>query len=272
MPGEHDFIIESHRPEVFDFAYHNHASIEVNYLIGCTMEYSFSGTPVRVPERRMTVFWGAIPHSVTNVVGDGHIVNLYVAFPRVLQWGLPAGFIDKLVTGEVLCCAEDCAIDEALFTRWVDDRARQDPAWQRLILTEIETRIRRMALEPRAVLGYISDQPVQIEGFKSVRQVSDMLQFIAAHFYRPISVTDIAEHVGVSPNYAMSVFRRVVGVPIKYFVTRTRLSHAQMLLATSDDKILSIAMDSGFGSLSSFYEAFQMHVGTTPAEFRRDAR
>ena len=57
----------------------------------------------------------------------------------------------------------------------------------------------------------------------------------------------------------MTLFRRVVGVPIKEHITRIRLSHAQMLLSNSDDKILSIAMDSGFGSLSSFYEAFQSH-------------
>ena len=31
-------------------------------------------------------------------------------------------------------------------------------------------------------------------------------------------------------------------------------------------------MDSGFGSLSSFYEAFQSHLDTTPSVFRRDAR
>ena len=61
-------------------------------------------------------------------------------------------------------------------------------------------------------------------------------------------------------------------LPIKEHITRIRLSHAQMLLSNSDAKILSIAMDSGFGSLSSFYEAFQSHLDTTPSVFRRDAR
>ena len=75
-----------------------------------------------------------------------------------------------------------------------------------------------------------------------------------------------------SANHAMSLFRRVVGVPIKLHLTRTRLSHAQMMLANSEKKVVSIAMDSGFGSLSSFYDAFQIHMHSTPAEFRREAR
>ena len=41
--------------------------------------------------------------------------------------------------------------------------------------------------------------------------------------------------------------------------------------ANSEKKVVSIAMDSGFGSLSSFYDAFQMHMRNTPAEFRKEA-
>ena len=70
----------------------------------------------------------------------------------------------------------------------------------------------------------------------------------------------------------MTLFRRVTGISIKEHITRTRMSHAQMLLSTSNEKIVTIAMDSGFGSLSAFYEAFQSRSNQTPAAFRRQAR
>ena len=50
VPDQTDFLVETHRPRKFRVAYHNHASIEVNFLDGCEMEYSFSGTIVRVPQ------------------------------------------------------------------------------------------------------------------------------------------------------------------------------------------------------------------------------
>ena len=134
VPDQGDFIVETHRPRRFRVAYHAHASVEVNYLDGCEMEYSFSGRSVRVPERRMTAFWGAVPHSVTQVIGDGRIINLYVSFPRVLQWALPTGFVESLVAGEVLSAAGESGVDDELFARWLADSSNPDPAWRRLIL------------------------------------------------------------------------------------------------------------------------------------------
>ena len=99
-----------------------------------------------------------------------------------------------------------------------------------------------------------------------------MLRFVADHYTSAISVNDVAEHVGLSQSYAMTLFRKVIGIPIKEHITRIRLSHAQMLLSGSDMKIVSIAMDSGFGSLSSFYEAFQARAGQSPAALRRSSR
>lgn len=64
-----------------------------------------------------------------------------------------------------------------------------------------------------------------------------------------------------------------MGVSIKNHLTRTRLSHAKMLLSETDQKIVTVAMDSGFGSLSSFYEAFTEHNdGLSPAKYRRAMR
>ena len=61
-------------------------------------------------------------------------------------------------------------------------------------------------------------------------------------------------------------------MPIKKHITRVRLSHAQMFLANTDLQILSIAMDSGFNSLSSFYEAIFSLADKTPAAFRIESR
>jgi transcriptional regulator GlxA family with amidase domain len=52
------------------------------------------------------------------------------------------------------------------------------------------------------------------------------------------------------------------------YVTQYRLSHAQRLLATTDLKILDVALASGFGSASRFYQVFMAMCGLTPRDYR----
>jgi AraC-like DNA-binding protein len=56
------------------------------------------------------------------------------------------------------------------------------------------------------------------------------------------------------------------------FITQHRITHAQRLLATTDDTILDVALDAGFQSLSRFNEAFKAACGCSPSEFRKTHR
>ena len=105
----------------------------------------------------------------------------------------------------------------------------------------------------------------------SVQHIDKMLRFIAANFTHRLTVQDVAREAGVSPNYAITLFKKMLGRTVKEHITDMRIVHAKMLLVETDRKILSVAMDCGFPSLSSFYEAFSCHTGTSPAAFRKDA-
>ena len=269
VPATDEFMVETHVPKKFKAAYHHHASLELNFLTGCDLVYSFSGERVVVPRNRLTVFWGAIPHCVNQVNGSGSIVNVYVSLFQTLKWGLPKSFTDKIISGAVLSAREPNSIDEAVFPKWAAEYGEGGPAMRNLLLGEIEMRLRRLALEGSAeLLEGKSAAAIASSRVPSMRYIDMMLRFIADNFAGPITVQDVANHVQLSPSYAMSLFRRTVGVPIKRHITRIRVSHAQMLLANSNTKILSIAMDSGFRSLSSFYDAFNALTNSSPGAFR----
>lgn len=273
IPVAQSVIVERHCPKPFNAPYHHHASIELNYLVGCDMQYSFSGTKVDAKRDHLTVFWGAVPHCVTEVEGVGETFNVYIDFSQLLSWNLPDSFIDALIGGEVFCSSEPDPIDALLIPRWAHEFQRNEPGYRKLLAGEIEVRLRRLATGSWTTLkdGQKDLRDVAGAGGK-MRYVEEMLRFVTDHYTSPISVNDVAVHVGLSQSYAMTFFRKVIGVPIKEHITRIRLSHAQMLLSGSDMKIVSIAMDSGFGSLSAFYEAFQARVGQSPAAFRRSSR
>ncbi|MHA3980795.1 helix-turn-helix domain-containing protein [Halovulum sp. GXIMD14794] len=273
VPDPSAVIMERHRPYPSPHPYHHHASIEINFLHDCAMEYSFSGQTVRLEPGHPTMFWGAAPHKVIRVEGDGRIVNFYVSLAQFFRWSLPLDFIDALLSGAVVTNARAARIDQLLFDRWADDCASDDPKLRALMVEELANRVRRMALEDWSLLRDGASGPNALAGKgRSMLHVETMLRFISDNFTAPITVTDVAEHADLSPRYAMTLFKRVMGVPIKEHLNQVRVTHACALLAGTDRKILTVAMDSGYRSLSCFYEAFGAHHPVTPAEYRRRVR
>ena len=47
-------------------------------------------------------------------------------------------------------------------------------------------------------------------------------------------------HNGLHPNYAMNLFRQTFGTTMTHFITEHRISHAQRLLVTTDEAILTV--------------------------------
>ena len=74
----------------------------------------------------------------------------------------------------------------------------------------------------------------------------------------------------MTPPAAMRLFRKFSGMTIHEYLLRHRVSNAQRLLSTTDIKIDDVAAQSGFGSATRFYAAFQKVVGKPPAEYRRE--
>jgi len=66
----------------------------------------------------------------------------------------------------------------------------------------------------------------------------------------------------------IGVSGRGVSFSIIGYLTELRLYRAQSALADSDEKIVNIALDAGFGSMSQFYEIFHRATGLTPQKWR----
>lgn len=273
LPGPNRFIIERHVPELFDTPFHHHTSVEINFLEDCQMAYSFSGAVARVNEKRLTLFWGAQPHRVTEVSGVGQITNIYLSLGQVLRWGLPDGLVRALLSGAVISALPGRHGDQAFMQGLWEERMRDEGAWRRVHLDEIATRLRRMGLEGwHTQLEAARQSPLLQADGRTMRHIDGILRFVANNFTRPVTVAEIAEAIALSPSRATTLFAKVMGVSIKKHLTRTRLSHARMLLSETDAKITSIALDSGYRSLSSFYSAFLEANQISPDAYRRKMR
>jgi len=271
VPAPGSLLIERHQPRLFQTPYHHHTSVEINFLQDCTLGYSFSGQKVSVDPERLTLFWGAAPHRVVNVRGNGQTTNIYISLGQFLRWSLPVKLVEAVLSGCVISAQVNGGHDRLLMDRLFTERERDEANWRKLHLSELECRLRRMGHEGWDVLlSEAAADRRMLSSSASMLHVEGMLRYIAENFFRPVTVVDVVGAVNLSQGHAMKLFRQVIGLSIKEQLTRTRLSHALMLLSDTDEKILTIALDSGFRSLSSFYEAFSVAKGQSPGRYRAE--
>ena len=96
--------------------------------------------------------------------------------------------------------------------------------------------------------------------------------YIHSHLNQPILVTDVAEHVNLSSEYFTRLFKKETGQNIKDYIIQAKMDAAKDLLAMSDIPVSLIAMEMGYDNFSHFTQIFKKICGTTPSEYRRDAR
>ncbi len=243
---------------------HWHDQVEINYALGGSLTYLLAGSVVRVPPGRLSLFWAGMPHSVVHRTEVEEFYWVYVPLVWVLRLGLPSSFMRRLMSGEMICDAEPLETDRPMLDRWSSELPHADGERRRLVIREVEARIMRLAL---AQAGEVDDEHVPSE-VGAVRKVSEMARFVAENHAGPLRLDDVARQVGLHPNYAMTLFRRHYGMTLGGYLTRLRVCQAQYLLISTDWEVSRIAFETGFGSLSRFYEAFKAVSGRTPRQYR----
>jgi transcriptional regulator GlxA family with amidase domain len=85
----------------------------------------------------------------------------------------------------------------------------------------------------------------------------------------PLTVPEIADHLGLSQRQLERLFHRSLGCSIVQFGTLVRLQHARVLLIATKLSVREIATATGFNSLSHFASAFRKCFGRRPSDYRQ---
>jgi AraC family transcriptional regulator, melibiose operon regulatory protein len=252
---------------------HMHSQVELNFILTGSMTYWFDGRVVTLTAGKLSLFWGMIPHQVTECDEGTTFVVLYVPMAVFLELPTLSALRTAIFRGAVVEALDIKSYDADMFQRWREDMLQGDAQLSQIVKDELTARIRRLDRAGwhdlrevgtlsgvAATLGLDHERAVKAEG---------MAQFIGEHALDHINAEDVAEAVGLHPNYAMTLYKRATGQTIKQSITRHRLDTAQSMLIASDLPVASVAFDCGFGSLSSFYAAFEQRFRTSPAAFRQ---
>ena len=115
----------------------------------------------------------------------------------------------------------------------------------------------------------MSGEPAEACGEQDGRgRLRQFLRDTVASEFVELSLTDLAPRMGCSPRHLSRLFRKEVGTSFRQKQTELRLARACELLATSNAKVVDVALTSGYQSNSLFSLMFKKRFGVSPGKWR----
>ncbi len=111
-------------------------------------------------------------------------------------------------------------------------------------------------------------QQANFNGGLSGYKLRRATEFINEHLEQDLSLTEIAEAVGLSQFHFARAFRRTVGMTPQQYLMQKRIERAKQLLTHGDLPLVEISLLTGFKNQSHFTTLFRKFTDLTPKVWR----
>ncbi len=137
--------------------------------------------------------------------------------------------------------------------------ATNNPSWEELAI-EVAARTTKLANN--------IDIDAQSAPMNVIARVTRAIRILEQR--RDVSLQRLASDAGISPYHFLRTFTQLTGTTPHQFSLRSRLREAAIALTSDRDRIIDVALDSGFGDVSNFNRAFRAEFGVSPRNFRKE--
>lgn len=247
---------------------HNHNDIEINFLLNGWVKYIHGGQLYEIQANEFTVFWGGIPHNVIDL--EDNLEAFWITLPLewLIKWNIPGLLTEKILSGQMIrqiSKAQETIFNSMQLEMWLKEYGMDQPDYNKNILLELECKFRRICQSFEKTKN-ISASGIQ----KFHKPLNLLLSAINTNYLTLKNADELGKLMNLNTKYLMQMFKKHTNMNLWDYILHLRISHAQRLLITSNDKIIDICFASGFQSNSSFYYIFEkFNHGTSPAKYRK---
>jgi len=129
--------------------------------------------------------------------------------------------------------------------------------------------LRHVLLWRLLMLSGEARQQSEVRGGLAPWQARRTAAFLAANIERRVPLSELAAIARLSPFHFARAFARTMGMPPYRYQQALRIERAAELLATSDLRIIEIALAVGYETPQALARVFVQQHGMTPSEWRR---
>lgn len=236
-------------------------SFEIVYIKSGGIEAELYGQKIYAPEGSIFVLFRHLPIRIYSVDGelqshctvqaefDYNFELVGDSIPKTNQIILP------FVT---LPCAETEEIKKLLYSIVSDmGISRQEYAFSSSIkFLEIMTLLDKLAR--KNLHTDIHDPSITVYRIK---------RYIADNISKNISLSDIGNEIGLTPNYINHIFKESEGIPVKQYINKEKVTRITELMQTHHVSFKTACDNIGISDYSYGYRLFKKHTGITPGAF-----
>jgi AraC-like DNA-binding protein len=134
-------------------------------------------------------------------------------------------------------------------------------------------RVQMLHLAMPILRDHLPIKPEVDNGYLTARErFEKLLQEMSESQFHEHSLVELAQLCGCSIRHFSRLYKEFYGHSMVTKKTELRLQKAQQLLANTDNKIIDVAMESGFQHVGLFTSLFKRRFRATPSEYRRRSR
>src|SRR5450756_1324927 len=120
------------------------------------------------------------------------------------------------------------------------------------------------------MIGHELERALPVEETSDAKKrLQLLLKHTSASELLEMNFNELAHRTRCTSRHLGRIFQKLVGMSFRDKRAAIRLERAQELLATTDSKIVDVALESGFKSLSLFNLMFARQFGKSPGKWRQ---
>lgn len=252
---------------------HNHHSLEINYCLEGEGRYIIGDDQYPIRPEDVFIINNLEYHRAVNE--DGGLKLLVIVFDADLvlsnsedysyirafyEW--KPGFRHRL-SGRSFVTEEIKALLKEMYREYLE----RDTGYRMVLKSDLMKLLALVYRRFAQTEGY-SEQILLFQNGRT--RLAAALSLMETHFQEELTLAELAGSVHMNPNYFSGLFSSFMGCTVSEYLIRRRLKHAALLLTTTAQSILSIALDSGFRNVPYFNRTFRKYFGITPGEYRKN--
>ncbi len=249
---------------------HSHDCLEINLILKGNGYYLIENRTYHIHENDLFIINNAEHHMAIH---DGNLTMLVVVFAPEFVLNGPAeyeflnSFFQRGMSFSNMV-AEDCPFYDRLrshLEQMAAEYTGREAGWELMVKSNL---LMFLGYLNRYCLSSRDTRPdsMQLQGYSRIRSV---IEYIHGHFDRELTLEELAEQAAMGKSYFSSYFTCTMKMRVFDYIEQVRVNHAAVLLKTTSDSILEIALQSGFHSSAYFNRVFKKIWKMTPSAYRK---